>query len=866
MNHIKYFLFPDLENNDVPVIIKIRLDSVDKSIWPLLSLNKHKFSYYVIGNNYDANESISTTKYLVIDNDTSLFYFKLFLMRGNLSLNSYKFLISLDLEIKANVDLLLERYLGSFYNSEDILTVVFLLLALNKVVNGINLLSYAKSSLQSFELDKWHKKIMYDYKNNHKIVSELYADNVNFLIKKANELYKEQDFSSSIYYFEKVVNLHQRNDYILKLGLAYRGAYEFDKAINLFNRYIYLHPHDHRGYSLRGLISLNAMRYSEAKAYYEIAINLHPLKKIKVKELTIAFSTQVISSLKDRTPFRISSFSHYDRFRLKTYIELSNLNVILADIYYSLGEHESAASIYYKIATSIRPDLYTAYEKLNLIDSVLFIKAVNRLDKYISFLEKSLMIFSKHPNLNRLRKYIQSLYVTRGRIYILQLDRKGAENSFRSGMKAHTNVKAKEWLAYLYLWSQKYEESLVLYKDILKEKPNKVGVIINIIRNYLEQDKPEEVSQFIKKYHNLLTKYQNKDKSHLVRRNYHYAIGDVERAWLIFRDRRICDALSKDSNIKYTHNIFEFRSSNEKVLVLSEWGPGDEIRWASIYPEIKSKVVHLTISCDPRLHSLFQRSFPSIIFVPVNKRIRGAITVDNIKYISKVKSSLSTQVFDSSAYHMAQDMNKVTLISDVLGEVRKNKTSFIQHSGLLRVDPECYDEMNKWLESLPKHKINIGICWKSGLVDVARSVHYSELSLWKKVFELNGVNFINLQYSNYEADLNNAKKEWGVDVFIPPIDLRDDFESVAALMKQLDLVISPATAVVELAGMLGVETLLFSNSPEIDWRVCDYDKDLWHSSIKHIKAVRNKGYLEAQNSIVNQIYRYIHEKIQTQSN
>lgn len=861
MNHIKYFLFSDLVNNDVPVIIKIHLDSIDKSIWPLLLLNKHKFLYYVIGNNHNTNESISTTKYLVIDNDTSLFYFKLFLMRENLNLNSYKFLISLDLDIKSDVDLLLERYLGFDYNSEDILTVVFLLLALNKVVNGVNLLCYAKSRLQSFELDKWHKKIMYDYKNNHKIVSEIYADNINFLIKKANELYKEQDFSSSIYFFEKVVNLHQRNDYILKLGLAYRGAYEFDKAINLFNRYIYLHPYDHRGYSLRGLISLNAMRHSEAKTYYEIAINFHPLKKIKVKELTIAFSTQVISSLKDRTPFRISNFSYYDRFRLKTYIELSNLNMILADIHYSLGEHESAASIYYKIATSIRPDLYTAYEKLKIIDSLLFIKAINRLDKYISFLEKSLMIFFKNPNLNRLRKYIQTLYVTRGRIYILQLDRKGAENSFRSGTKAHTNVKAKEWLAYLYLWSQKYEESLVLYKDILKEKPNKVGVIINIIRNYLEQGKPEEASQFIKKYHNLLTKYQNKDKSHLVRRNYHYAIGDVERAWLIFRDRRICDALSKDSNIKYTHNIFEFRLNNEKVLVLSEWGPGDEIRWASIYPEIKSLINNLVVGCEPRLYSLLQRSFPNIEFVPINKRIRGAITVNNIKHISKVGNSLSTQVFDSNSYHMAQAMDKVTLISDVLGELRKTKSSFITHSGLLKVNAKNYSEMKEWLETLPKRNLNIGICWKSGLVDVARSVHYSELGLWKKIFELEGINFINLQYSNYEDDLSNAKNEWGVDISIPPIDLRDDFESVAALMKQLDLIISPATAVVELAGMLGVETLLFSNSPEIDWRVTNNSRDLWHSSINHITAIRNQGLNIAQKSIVDQIYDHITSRL-----
>lgn len=858
MKKNKYFLFLDLNINNIGVVIKNNLSDIDSDIIPLILLNTHKFSYYVISESYTV---VNRDKTILIDSSTSVFYFKLFLKRDKLHLESYARLMSLSLGDNLNYVEILAQCIASDYSSYKVLSLVFFLLALNKVMAAIEILNYAKSLSNCVELNKWYKKVVYDYSDRHEIISSLHSNNVGFLINKANTLYKENDFSSSVYYFEKLVFLHGREDYTIKLGLAYRGAYEFDKAMVLFNRYINSHPEDYRGYYLRGLISLSVMKYSEAKEYYEISISRHPFRIIKAQEVAADSFKYLLGSIKNKNKLKISNLPHFNQFRLKSYIEYTNLNMTLADIHNSLGEYKLAANIYYKIATSVRPDLYLAYEKLSYIDEYLFNKAVNKLDKYLGVIEIYVSKFFKFNIANKLKKYIQSLYVTRGRIYILQLDRKGAERSFKLGKDTHSNIKAREWLAYLYLWSHRYEESLVLYKSILEEKPNRVSVIINLIRNYLEKDEPEKAGKYIDNYHNLLLKAKNKDKSHLVRRNYYYSIGDITHAWLAFRDRKICDALLMDSSINYTHSVFESRSSNNKVLVLSEWGPGDELRWASVYPEVKRLVTNLTIGCEPRLFSLFQRSFPNIKFIPTHKRIRGNITVNNIKHISKVKNSLLTQVLDSHAYHIAQNMDRVTLISDVLGELRKDRSSFIKHSGLLNIDPEVYSRMSKWLETLPKNNINIGICWKSGLVDVARSVHYSELGLWKKIFELNGVNFVNLQYSNYEADLSNAKDEWGVDIFVPSIDLRDDFESVAALMKQLDLVISPATAVVELAGMVGVETLLFSNSPEIDWRVLDDNSDLWHSSINHIRATRNQDFNIAQISIVEQIYECISFKL-----
>jgi len=72
----------------------------------------------------------------------------------------------------------------------------------------------------------------------------------------------------------------------------------------------------------------------------------------------------------------------------------------------------------------------------------------------------------------------------------------------------------------------------------------------------------------------------------------------------------------------------------------------------------------------------------------------------------------------------------------------------------------------------------------------------------------------------------------------PDIDQFNDFETTAALMECMDLIISPATTVIEFAGALGRPAWMISNSAELHWRknpLADY-KDVWHNSIEHVEG------------------------------
>jgi hypothetical protein len=85
-----------------------------------------------------------------------------------------------------------------------------------------------------------------------------------------------------------------------------------------------------------------------------------------------------------------------------------------------------------------------------------------------------------------------------------------------------------------------------------------------------------------------------------------------------------------------------------------------------------------------------------------------------------------------------------------------------------------------------------------------RWIYYSQLKQWGPILTTPGVHFINLQYDNCGEELRQAESLFGVRVQVwDDVDLKDDQETVAALISGLDLVISAGTAVDALAGALG---------------------------------------------------------------
>ena len=131
--------------------------------------------------------------------------------------------------------------------------------------------------------------------------------------------------------------------------------------------------------------------------------------------------------------------------------------------------------------------------------------------------------------------------------------------------------------------------------------------------------------------------------------------------------------------------------------------------------------------------------------------------------------------------------------------------------------------------------MKVGIAWRSGLMTAERVGAYSALQDWAPVFALPGVVFVNLQYGDCAAELEDARTRFGVAIHTwPDLNLKDDLDDLAALMSGLDLVITPASSVGEMAGGLGVPVWRFG--PAGDWTALGTGVRPWFPTMSLIVA------------------------------
>jgi hypothetical protein len=147
----------------------------------------------------------------------------------------------------------------------------------------------------------------------------------------------------------------------------------------------------------------------------------------------------------------------------------------------------------------------------------------------------------------------------------------------------------------------------------------------------------------------------------------------------------------------------------------------------------------------------------------------------------------------------------------------------------LFADPVLEDHWRERLASVPRFRI--GISWRGRPTTRHRDI---PLECFRFLTELPGVSVISLQKGEARAELS-AVGGSGISI----VDLGDDvdtahgaFMDTAAIMKNLDLVISSDTAIPHLAGALGVPVWLAL--PYVpDWRwLLDRSDSPWYPTMR----------------------------------
>ncbi|UCV27640.1 tetratricopeptide repeat protein [Ferribacterium limneticum] len=289
--------------------------------------------------------------------------------------------------------------------------------------------------------------------------------------------------------------------------------------------------------------------------------------------------------------------------------------------------------------------------------------------------------------------------------------------------------------------------------------------------------------------------------------------GNLEEGWRYYEHRQ-----SSDRGKSFSLPAWRGESlAGKRIFIWQDQGVGDVVFFATLFQEIIDEAEAVVLECDRKLLPLLRRSFPGAVVVARNLKELHPLGQNGLDCHC---SGGSLPLFR-----------------------RPNFASFPKPPReILRVDPL---RASYWRDRLRASgdEIKVGICWRSMISKGRRDLSYSKLSEWGEIFALPGVRLVNLQYDRCESELAEAKSLFGKDVLnFQEVDMFDDLDEAAALMSQLDLVISAPTSVSMLAAAVGTPTCLATTF--FDWSCLGRRRDLWFRQLLRYPRKWNQSWGE----------------------
>jgi hypothetical protein len=242
------------------------------------------------------------------------------------------------------------------------------------------------------------------------------------------------------------------------------------------------------------------------------------------------------------------------------------------------------------------------------------------------------------------------------------------------------------------------------------------------------------------------------------------------------------------------------------VVVYGEQGIGDEILFASCLPDLIATCNTVVFDCHKKLHTLFAQSFPDIDIYP---------TREDEMLTWPMKGNEPRYKFDAKV-----------AVGSLPKFFRPNLESF-PGTPFLKTNATAEVEWKDKLARLgPRPKI--GVSWIGGHKRTRVEVRSTPLESLLPILQQDA-DFISLQYTPCTEEIAafKAKHRITIHQFSETID-SPHYADTAALLANLDLVITVCTSVVHLAGSLGVPTWVLTPSRPA-WRYrLDLDTLPWY--------------------------------------
>lgn len=396
---------------------------------------------------------------------------------------------------------------------------------------------------------------------------------------------------------------------------------------------------------------------------------------------------------------------------------------------------------------------------------------------------------------------------------------------------APTNPSAYNNLGAALLGVEQLDGAEQAFETALLLEPNNIDALSNIATL---KEKRFEFEDAIKAYDDLLLQVDIKSeffKEILYRSSFPYlATGRLKEGW-----RRYDYGFSpKDTASRTPKRIFSVPMwmgeaiGDKRLLIWGEQGLGDELWFYGVLNEAIEVCPNIILECEPRLISLMTRSFPSI--------------------------TVRQKTLNSFDFNDSLDFDLHLPAGSLMSVFRNNIVDLKKFHPYVKRSCELSLDFSNRLSEF-SGKTLIGLCWRSGNLNIGRNKHYLSLDSLAPLLMTKNCTFVNLQYGACEEELTRVERALGISIIRwSDVDLKNNQEQVAAIIDNLDFVVTAGTAVAQMAIAVGADTILFGPR---GWTYLGQDSYPWSDKVISFNPTNDEE-LEA---VIPKMVDYIENQI-----
>lgn len=644
-----------------------------------------------------------------------------------------------------------------------------------------------------------------------------------------------KNYDVAIKLFNEVYEKTKIQDILINLSKLYFSIQDYDMVISTLNRL------ETENTTSKKILALTYNKIGNTKKAIEIYLDLYVKGEADLSDL---YNLSVLykdlqdyeNSLKYALIYFEQSKADYsiNMHIASLYSEMNNLGKELEfllnasnikadiDLFYRIGviykklNNDEAAIDYFNAILSVDP-----YNKKALSNIAIIYK---NHDKKVT-VEIFKKLIDKYPDDEDL---IAQIYI----VYIKMYDYKNANEAAKILYRA--NPRNKIYITFLadsYLYLNDFEHSLEFYKQALEI--DNADKYVNLQTAYilsLKGDSKEAAkifSKFIDKnvfnedylFFNLREKNLQEVREFLylhLNKNKPLLADEDKKNFFIYKiaknkDDSFCEEnlrkFDNDYKSEWEKKVYILRKkawhfediSGKRVLLYGNNGAGDLIMFSRYIPDVQKIASEVILVIPPSFYDLYKYSFPDL------------------------KIYKSDEIIDETSYDYTSS------IFSLLCNLNINLKKVNYPDNYLKVDDKFIKSVSE-LELLKTNKRKIGIFWQGNpMVMAGRSIPLKEFI---PLFELNNTQIYSFQLTDFDVESDKLKKE------LPIIDLAPyihSYNDTAALLKNMDLLISIDTSIMNLAGAIDVNTFLLLNYAS-EWRwFYDTEKTPWYNSVRIFK-------------------------------